>query len=68
MEKNKDMCSKVAIVLSAIAVILSAVVSFAKVDILGLAGTQWILIGIVFGIYALYLGCCDCGCCVGKKD
>ncbi len=68
MEKNKSMWSKVSIVLSAIAVVLSAVVSFTKVDILGLAGTQWILIGVVLGIYALYLGCCNCGCCVEKKD
>jgi len=46
--------SEVLIFFSAIAVMLSAIVSFAKVD-LYLAGTQWMLVAIVLGIYALYM-------------
>lgn len=49
--KNK---SDVLVALSVVAVILAGVDFVAKTDILTLAGTQWILIGIVLGIYALY--------------
>ncbi len=41
-------------ILSAIAVILAAIDFVFKIDFLKLAGTQWILIAIVFGIYGLY--------------
>lgn len=41
------------VALSAVAVILSAIVSLGKVE-LYLAGTQWMLVAIVLGIYALY--------------
>ncbi len=58
--QNKKTLSSVVAILSVITVILSAVVSFAKTDILGLAGTQWILIGIVLAIYAVYLNSCTC--------
>ena len=41
--------------LSVIAVILAGwVFLFAKAGILGLAGTQWILIAIILGIYGIY--------------
>ena len=66
--KNKESLSKIAMALSVAAVILAAVVNLAKVDVLGLAGTQWILIGIVLAIYAMYLGSCACGCCTDKKE
>jgi hypothetical protein len=68
MMKNKETLSKVAIVLSLVAVVLAAVDVFAKTDVLGLAGTQWILIGIVLAIYAIFLGTCNCGCCTDKKE
>lgn len=42
------------IVLSIVAVVLSAYVSFSKSDVLSLAGTQWMLIAIVLGIYGMY--------------
>jgi len=45
--------SNALIVLSIVAVILSAIVSLGKID-LYLAGTQWMLIAIVLGIYAIY--------------
>ena len=66
--KNKESLAKAAIVLSLAAVILAAVDTLAGVVVLGLAGTQWILIGIVLAIYAIYLRTCDCGCCVDKKE
>lgn len=68
MIKNKGSLSKAAIALSLVAVVLSAVDTFAGTDVLGLAGTQWILIGIVLAIYAIFLGTCDCGCCEDKKE
>ena len=68
MMKNKETMSKVAIGLSLIAVVLAAVDTLAKMDILGLAGTQWILVGIVLAVYAVYLGTCKCGCCVDKNE
>lgn len=49
--KNK---SDVLVVLSIVAVVLAAVDFIAKMDVAGLAGTQWILIGIILAIYALY--------------
>lgn len=41
--------------LSIVAVLLAGYVNLSKADVLSLAGTQWILIGIVLGIYAMYL-------------
>lgn len=49
--KNK---AEICIGLSVVAVILAAVDFIVKTDVLNLAGTQWILIGVMFGIYALY--------------
>lgn len=49
--KNK---SDVLVALSLVAVVLAAVDFVVKTDVLNLAGTQWILIGIVLAIYALY--------------
>ena len=45
--------SNALIALSIVAVILSAIVSLGKID-LYLAGTQWMLVAIVLGIYAIY--------------
>ena len=43
-------------VLSVISLLVSAVIFFLKMDqILNLAGTQWILVSIILGVYALYL-------------
>jgi predicted Na+-dependent transporter len=51
MHKNKH---NWLIILSIAAVLIAAYNFFTKSDVLNLAGTQWILIAIVFGIYALY--------------
>jgi len=51
MMKSK---SDILIILSVIAVVISAADFLFKIDIVSLAGTQWILIAIVFGIYGLY--------------
>ena len=48
------MKSKNLMIISIITAIISALVSVFNVDIY-LAGTQWMLIAIVFGIYALYV-------------
>ena len=42
------------IILSALAVIISALVSVLKLEF-WLAGTQWMLVGIVLAIYALFV-------------
>jgi hypothetical protein len=55
--KNMDKMNKLAdtlIILSAIAVILSGLVSLFKLN-LWLAGTQWILVAIALGIYGLFV-------------
>jgi len=52
MEKYKAV-PKILNLLSLIAVIIAGYVSVTKSDVFGLAGTQWILIGIVLAIYAL---------------
>ncbi|MFA6383313.1 MAG: hypothetical protein WCX17_02725 [Parcubacteria group bacterium] len=66
--KNKENLSKIAMALSVVAVVLAAIDTLAGTDVLGLAGTQWILVGIVMAIYAVYLGTCSCGCCTDKKE
>jgi len=43
------------IALSVIAVAISAYVNISQKELLNLAGTQWILIGIALGIYGLYV-------------
>lgn len=68
--KNKESLAKTAIALSLVAVVLAAIDTLTGADILGLAGTQWILIGIVLAVYAIFLGTCDCdcGCGMDKKE
>lgn len=68
----KNDCGKfghVLMLLSAVAAILSAVVSLAKMDaILGLAGTQWILVAILLAIYALASGAHNSECKSDKSE
>lgn len=52
--------------LSLVAVILAGVDMIAKVDILNLAGTQWILIGIVLAVWGNHASVCSC--CSGKTE
>lgn len=42
------------VILSVIATIMAAIVFFGRQDIFSLAGTQWILIAILLGIYGIY--------------
>ena len=53
MMQNKNL-SNIAFYLSIITLVIAAVVSIFQLTSLWLAGTQWILISIVFGVYALY--------------
>ena len=41
--------------LSVVAVLISGYDSLTRSDVFGLAGTQWMLIAIVLGIYAVYV-------------
>lgn len=41
--------------LSVLAAVISGYVNFTQSDVFKLAGTQWILIAIVLGIYGLYV-------------
>lgn len=50
---NKNL-PDVLIVLSVLAAVVAGYVSVARTDVLALAGTQWMLIAIVLGIYGLY--------------
>lgn len=42
-------------ILSVIAVIISGYVSISQNAVLNLAGTQWMMIAIVLGIYGIYV-------------
>jgi hypothetical protein len=46
--------AEIAMLLSVVAVLISGVVSFWQITF-WLAGTQWILIGIVLGVYGIFL-------------
>jgi hypothetical protein len=46
--------SDILIILSVLTTAISGYVSLARVDVMNLAGTQWMLIAIVLGIYGLY--------------
>jgi len=46
--------SDILIWLSALAVIVSGYDSIAKTDVFNLAGTQWMLIAIILGLYGIY--------------
>jgi len=65
MMKNKKGLSTVAIALSVVAIIMAAIVNITQTTI-WIAGTQWILVGIVLAIYAIYLNCCTCGTGTGE--
>jgi len=65
MDKDKKGPSKLAFMLSIVALILAGVVSVFGVN-LWLAGTQWILISILLAVWATFLNSCDCDCC--KKE
>ncbi len=51
---NNKKVSDGLILLSAITAIIAGYVSLSQVNMFGLAGTQWMLIAIIFGIYGLY--------------
>jgi len=57
--------SKVALALSLVTAILGAAVSIFQLKSLWLAGTQWILLAVLFGVWAIALENCDC--CVKKE-
>jgi len=50
----KSKIAEITMLLSVMAVLISAVVSFWQITF-WLAGTQWILIGIALGIYGIFL-------------
>ena len=51
---NNKKIADALIALSAVATLLAAYVFLTKNDVMNLAGTQWILIAVVLGIYGLY--------------
>jgi hypothetical protein len=52
-------------ILSVIAVIMAALDLIFKIDILNLAGTQWVLIGIILAVWGNHAE--SCGACAGKS-
>ena len=66
MMKNSKNLSKIAIVLSLISVIMAGVVNVTQQTI-WIAGTQWILVGVLLAIYAVYLNSCECGTGGGQQ-
>ncbi|MEK7598515.1 MAG: hypothetical protein AAB487_02165 [Patescibacteria group bacterium] len=51
--------SKIALGLSVVIAVLAAVVSIFQLE-LWLAGTQWMIIAVLFGVWAIALDNCDC--------
>jgi hypothetical protein len=52
---NNKKTSDIIIIISVITAIISGYVSMTQTDIFRLAGTQWMLIAIILGIYGLYM-------------
>lgn len=52
---NNKKTSDIIIIVSVITAIISGYVSMTQVNIFSLAGTQWMLIAIILGIYGLYM-------------
>lgn len=67
MQEDKNGTSKLAIILSFVALLLAALVSIFNIN-LWLAGTQWILISILLAVYGIYMKKCDCKCCENKEN
>jgi uncharacterized membrane protein YuzA (DUF378 family) len=51
---------KISIILSLITAIIAGIVSVFQMDILGLAGTQWMILSILFAVWSLAVENCDC--------
>ena len=51
--KNKKL-SDILIFLSVLTAVIAGYVSLSQVNVFKLAGTQWMLIAIILGIYGLY--------------
>ncbi len=56
--------SHILMTLSVVAAGLAAVNVIFETVVLDLAATQWILIGIILGVWGNHIE--SCGCCVGK--
>ena len=52
---NNKKTADVLMIISVIAVVVSGYVSLSQNNLFGLAGTQWMLIAIVLGIYGMYV-------------
>lgn len=51
---NKVKCNDILVGLSVVAVLISGYDSLYKTDVLGLAGTQWMLIALILAVYGVY--------------
>lgn len=58
--------SKIFMILSVASLAGAVVAFFFKYDTFGLAGTQWILIAILLGIYAMFASAYNCNCEIQK--
>jgi hypothetical protein len=67
MKEEKNGTSKLAIILSFVALIFAALVSIFNIN-LWLAGTQWILVAILLAVYGIYMNKCGCQCCENKNN
>ena len=52
---NNKKASDVLVIISVLAAIVAGYVSLSQNDVFGLAGTQWMLVAIIFGIYGMYV-------------
>lgn len=60
----------VLMVLSVLATVMAGYVFLTQNSVFGVAGTQWILVGIVLGVYGVFAQHCPCGggSCCGKPE
>lgn len=52
---------KIALIISVITAVIAGIVSVFQVNTLYLAGTQWMMISILFAVWSLAFEGCSCG-------
>jgi len=61
MGKHHKSPSGILFILSVVALIITAYVTFTGNDVFNIAGTQWMLVAIVLAVYSSHVH--HCGCC-----
>ncbi|TAK96068.1 hypothetical protein EPO05_02615 [Patescibacteria group bacterium] len=68
---HKEKMSVVLMGLSVLTLVMAAYVFFTQQSVFGIAGTQWVLVSIVLGVYAVFVvncPCCQGGSCCSSEE